>query len=283
MKEAMSRAQPGRIARNSNLATLLRLAVSALFFLFGVFAGPLLDPHVEPLMTTTTMVRTTFIIVVVAVTVIAAIWYDIRNQMMWLAEDANAVARAVGQRVRIISHSEGYEEVRRRIQEASFEVRKLVVYDLKDDGMPAYSRELLDSEARRKTYEAEREKIEAEKGNGTFRYVDIVQIQRGSTIAEIAVHDKVFGDHVKYVAGVSRAAPEVAAIKVAGQVFADTFILIDREFLYVAFRTRDEPDSVFQYPFISFAVHDPNSEVIHEMVRLHERIEAGADIVTSVD
>jgi hypothetical protein len=260
----------------------LQIIISVVIFMLGLFAQPMLDTRVKPLFTSANIPLTIFLLVTICFAVIIAIWSNMQRQISSISDHTDKLAKYVGQRAQVLSHVAGYEAVRTRTQGAQSEILKLIYYEVdSEDGYPVYDTSLLQSPERKAIYQQEREKLQHEKGKDTFRYAEIVQIPYGCNLEKIFYRDPIYKESCEFLAELGRIQPEFASLRTSEVIFPNTFIIIDRSFLYIAFQTKN-PDtgSVSEYPFLGLMIEDPDSQVVRDMVKLYQRIEASSTLLT---
>lgn len=273
-----------RILENLRSIPWLQIIMSVVIFILGLFAQPMLETRTAPLFNPANLPLTIFILVSVLFAVVIAIWNNTRHQITLVANNTGVLAKHAGQRLRILSHMEGYEEVRKRTQIAGFEILKLIYYEMDPrNGKPIYESALLESPIRKATYLQEREKLRKESGKDNFRYVEVVQTPIGYSLEKILACDPLYRENCEFLAGFSKGEPEFASLRTSEVIFPNTLIIIDRAFLYVAFRTKNPDTGSYEYPFIGLLIEDPDSEVVRSMVKLYHRIEAHSNLITAID
>jgi hypothetical protein len=261
----------------------LQIVVWVLTFLLGLFAKPMLDTLVKPLFSPANIPATIFVLVTVLFAVMIAFWSIMREQMASVVAHLGTLTRYVGQRAQLISHVQGYEEVKKRTQTARKEILKLIYYEVEPTtGKPVYEAELLSSPERKAAYEVERQKLESEKGNDNFRYVEVVQIPYGHGLDDILPFDPIYKESCAFLAGCGRVQSEFASLHTSEVVFPNTFVMIDQSFLYIAFQTKNPDTGSYEYPYVGLVIEDPDSEVVHDISKLFRRIEANSRLITKV-
>jgi len=186
----------------------------------------------------------------------------------------------MGQRIRVLSQAEGYEEVRKRTLAANFEILKLIYYEM-EDGRPAYDNDILQSPARRRMYLDERDKLREERSKDNFKYVEVLQTPSGYSLDDILRNDPIYSESCEFFVQICRQEPEFVSLRTSEVVFPNTVIIIDRSFLYLAFQTKNHDTGKYEYPFLAIVIEDPNSEAVKDMVKLFQRIEANSSLVTN--
>lgn len=265
------------------LATRMRpIILSVIGFIFGVLAQPLLESRIQPLIAPANIPLIVFILITVLYAVFIAVWGHTSKQITSISDNISIMARYAGPRVRVLSQLEGYKVVRERTKKATTEILKLIYYQVNwERGEPAYDPEMIEGGERRDTYEQERRKLEREKGKNKFRYVEILQIPYKRTLQDILPHDPIYKESSEFLAGLNKSEPEFASLRTSEVVFPNTFIIIDRSFLYIAFETKNPDRNTYQYPFLAIVIEDPNADVIRQMLQLFQRIESNSKLVTS--
>jgi hypothetical protein len=201
-----------------------------------------------------------------------------------MSNSTDTLAKYVGQRVQVLSPIEGYEAVRIRTQGAHNEILKLIYYDVyPKDGKPVYDDSLLQASERKILYHQEREKLQHEKRNDNFRYIEIVQIPHGFNLEKVLFYDSIYRENCKVLSELGRTRPEFASLRMSEVVFPSAFIVIDKSFLYIAFQTKNPDSGSYTYPFLGLMIENPDSQVVRDMVRLFHRIEANSKLVVGID
>jgi hypothetical protein len=262
----------------------IQILISAITFLLGLFAQPILQTQIEPLLSPQNIPLTMFVLVATLFAAIIAIYSHTQYRIHQISQDTHLLAKYVGHRIRILTHAEGYEEVRKRTQEARFEVLKLIYYELQN-GKPVYDNLTLQSLERKATYEDELQKlqkIQQEKGQSNFKYVEIVQIPKAFALEDILKNDPIYKASCEFFSSVSHQEPEFISLKTSEIIFPNTVIIIDSSFLYIAFQTKNPDTGTYEYPFLGIVIEDPSSEAVKDMLKLFKRIDANSRLVTSL-
>jgi hypothetical protein len=265
-------------------AQWLQIIVSAVAFVLGLLARPMLETAIQPFFSLANLPLLIFVIASTLFAVIIAIWVSIQQQIASINDHTNTLAGAVGQSFKVLEHYQGYEEVRKRTELARTEILKLIYYEVDaKDGKPVYDSKLLESQVRKATYERERLTLEQrhKKAKGTFRYVEIVQIPYGFGVDNVLPYDPIYKESYAFLANFGRTEPNFACLRTSDVVFPETFIMIDNSFLYIAFGVKNPDTGRAQYPFLGLVVEDTNSEVFQSMRTLFLRIEANSKLVTA--
>jgi hypothetical protein len=269
--------------RNSRSFQWLDIVIPIIIFIIGVFAQPMLETQVEPLVSPSNIPLTIFILVSVVFAVNIAVWNNTRWHIASLEEYTHELVKYVGYKVRVLPQVEGYDEVRKQVQMAKSEILKLIYYELDlKNGKPVYGDQILLSPERKSTYAQEKQILQQERGEGAFRYVEIVQIAEGFDLNNIIADDIVYKEHCENLANICLKEPEFASLRVSSIVFPNTLIIIDRSFLYIAFQTKNPETGSYEYPFLGIIIEDPDSKVVRDMVKLHQRLEAQSKLITKI-
>jgi hypothetical protein len=263
-------------------ARMRSIITSIIGFIFGVLAQPLLESKTQPLLAPANIPLLVFMLTIVLYAVFIAVWGHTSKQITAIADNISIMARYAGPRVRVLSQLQGYKVVRERTKKATTEILKLIYYQVDwESGEPAYDPEMIEGDERRNTYELERRKLKQEKGKHRFRYVEILQIPYKRTLQDILPHDPIYKESSEFLVGLNKSEPEFASLRISEVIFPNTFIIIDRSFLYVAFETKNPDRNTYQYPFLAIVIEDPDAEVIRQMLQLFQRIESNSELVTS--
>ena len=100
---------------------------------------------------------------------------------------------------------------------------------------------------------------------------------------EALPYDPIYRDDCEFLAELGKEEPEFARLLVADEYFQNTFVIVDKSFLYLEFDTRNPSDEDFSFPSFVMMIDDPNSEIVQSLLKLHERIEQHAKLITRLD
>lgn len=208
-------------------------------------------------------------------------WRATNHQITSIEAHTGTLANAVGQRIQLLPYTKGFKELQRRIQSAKSEILVLSNYIFDwENGNPIYDPTTMQSSERKAVFAATQAKLKRENRKG-FRYVKVVQVPKGHRLEEALVYDPIYGEDCKFLADISKSEPEFASIRLSEIIFQNTFCIIDRAFLYMEFDTRKTDNNQTFLPFVMI-VEDPNSKIIFDLAKLHQRIEAGSTLITQI-
>ncbi len=257
----------------------LQTAISIVVFVLGIFIGPLLEMQVSPIINATTV----FILITISLGAIIAIWNHTRQQISTLEQYTKVLAKSVGYSVQMLPYAQAYTELKNKVRDAQTEILVFSKYVFDwENGKPIYDRARLESPQRRAVYAEVQAKLRQMRGKGNFRLVRIVQVPKGHHLREIFPYDNVYKQHCEFLGEISRDQPEFASLRTSDVVFENTFAIIDRTFLYMEFDIRNPDTSEVHSPF-ALIIDNPDSEIVQDLVKLHQRIEATSQLVTDID
>jgi hypothetical protein len=251
----------------------------------GVFAGPIVEQIASPLFQPSYLAVITFIFIsllfLIATTLSLSMWKTTVGQITSTEAYVRKLSDSVGQKVHIVRYSEGYKELARLVQQAKSEVLIFTNYVfLGSDQKPIYEPERLNSSERQTVYDVTIAKLKNEKNqNKNFRFVRIIQLSEGQTLQDTSKYDPTFFNSCKFLTEMSCSKPEFASLRISNIGFQNTFVVIDKKFLYIEFEISKPTQQTSFIPYVMF-VEDPNSEIVREMIKLYQRIEANSTLVT---
>ena len=249
----------------------------------GILANYYFDNFTRLLFTKDNLASITF--VVTSLIFFATVAY---TAAMWRAANQKftSIEKHIGQRIRILSYSDGFKELRQKIESAEFEILVLSNYVFDWDGKKhLYDPETMQGPERKATFEATQEKLRHErlqrrKGK-KFKFVKIVQIPKGHNLDEVLPHDPIYEDDCKFLAELAGSESEFASLHLSEVVFYNTFCIIDESFLYLEFDVqKPNIDQTFS-PF-TMIIEDPDSKVITTLRTLHQRLEKVSSMITRI-
>lgn len=253
--------------------------------IIGIFSDDLIKEIAPPLFDKPNLPYVAFALIAAIFLATAsysmAMWRTTNRQIASIETYTGTLANTIGQRIQVLPYTKGFKELQKRIQSAKSEILVLsnYVFDW-ENKQPIYDTVTMQSSERKAVFAATQSKLQREKRKG-FRYVRIVQIPKGHRLEEALPYDPIYQEDCKFLADTSKSEPEFASLRLSEIIFQNTFCIIDRSFLYLEFDTRKTDTNQTFLPFVMI-VEDPNSEVIHDLVKLHQRIEAGSTLITKI-
>lgn len=256
--------------------------------LLGVFTGPIIEQFASPIFQPPYLPVITFILIaalfLVSTTLSLTMWRATNEQIASIEHHANKLADSIGQRIQILPYAKGYKALQKWTEAARNEILILsnYVFDWEND-RPIYDTNRLQSPERKAAYMATETKLRSEKKKGrSFKFVRIVQIPKGYRLEAVFPHDPLYYEACKFLAELGNAEPEFASLRTSEVVFHNSFVIIDKTFLYMEFEIRKPDTNQTFAPFVMI-VEDPNAEIVQTMRKLHQRIEANSTLITHVD
>jgi hypothetical protein len=273
-------------ARSSPWLDVLLAIFSAVL---GLFAGSLLQAIAPPLFQVSNLPYIAFALISVMfllnVVYSVTLWRSTREQVTRISDYTGDLAIAIGHRVKTVSYEQGYKELQKRIRAAEKEVLILTQYMNIFDwehGKQLWDSGRLNNPQRKAFFATLRAKLDSEKGKGTLKFVQIVQIPGVHKLEEMLVHDPIYADNCKFVVSITKAEPEFASLRVSRMAFSNSVILIDGEFAHISFDIHNISDSEVDAPFVML-IDDPKSDALQNLIRLYRRIEANSSLVTHIN
>jgi hypothetical protein len=255
--------------------------------IIGVFAGPLLAAIVPPLFKINNLPYIAFAIVSILflVTTIATLtfWESIREQIIQIKDDTNELATNLGHRIKTLPYSQGYKELRKRIQSAKKEIIILTRYVFDwENKKPVWHPERLNSSERKTFYAELQKKLNRERKNENFKFVKIIQIPDEHQLHEILKSDPVYAQNCKFVIKMMKIKKaESTSLRVSRMTFGNSIILIDEAFAHISFDIYDPEDSKVEAPFI-MVIDDPDSQSLQYLIRLCRRVYEHSTLVNKL-
>jgi hypothetical protein len=252
--------------------------------MLGIFAEPMIEIlWTQGFLAVKSAPAIIYLIVTITLGTSIIIWEDMRQNISLIASNTGRISTSVGHKLQIIPYRKGYQELQERIENARNEIRVLsnYVFDW-ENGKPIYDEERLLSPERRASYSVTNAKIEREAKRGQFKFVKIIQIPSGHNLEEILSYDSVYKEQCELLACIGRITPELACLRKSEVIFRNSFVLIDRSFLYMEIEINDPYEEQVQAPFV-LILEDPDSIALDELLRLHQRIEANSELVTNIE
>lgn len=260
------------------LTTLISLVTG----LLGIFAGPILETRVKPLVSTDNIPITIFVLVTIVFITSILMWDNIRQQVTRMTNHTGLLARSVGHQVRILSIDDSYRVLLQRVKSAK-EVLIFSNYAFDwDNGRPLYAPSILENTSRKTSYSFVWKKLEREKGKRNFRYIRIVQVPRGHNIEEIFPHDPIFKKECEILSALGKEEPEFASLRISETLFKNTFVLVDRGLLHIEYEIDNPETGEIRRPF-AILVEDPDSIIIQDLLSLHQRLQAISSLYQSTN
>jgi len=253
--------------------------------ILGIFAGPIVEQIASPLFQPSYLAVITFIFMsllfLISATISLSMWKSTKIQITSTEAYVKELSNAIGQQVHILHNENGYKELTKLIQQSKFEIlifTNYVFYENKKK--PIYEPERLNSPERQKIYDVTIKKLSDEKKQSkNFRFVRIIQLPEGRTLQETSEYDITFFNSCQVLAELSRSKPEFASLRTSDIGFQNTFVIIDKRFLYIEFEISKPTQQSAFIPYVML-VEDPNSEIVNEMIKIFHRIEANSALVT---
>ena len=260
----------------------IQALISVTVFLLGILTGPILEQRVTPFISSENLSVIIFLLLILVLGTSITLWGLSQSKVSDIENHLNKLSGAIGNQVRILPYAIAYQELIEKIENAHSEIRILTQYVFDWENVkPIYDAERLNHPVRKKVYKTLNTKIQEKSNSSDFEFVRIIEIPTGHSLEEIFPHDEVYREHclfVSQIAGGTR--PEFARVRVSDVFFDRTFAIIDQEFLYMEFEIRDPKTGEYSAPF-SLIVEDQDSNVIGELQKLHQRIDASSSLFTA--
>ena len=214
---------------------------SGLSVIIGILVGPVLEQLFPSLFTEPNLIYLAFaVIVLVFVTtspLVLSMWKNTNQQIEVANAHFKIVSDALGQKARIVSAREGYAATHEWLRNAEKEVLILsnYVFDW-ENSKPVFDSETLKSPERETLSSLIQEKIlERQANNKPFKFCRIVQIPENHSINEIFPYDDYYRKTSQFIVNISKSNPELASLRTVEPLFTNTFVIVDRKYLYIEF------------------------------------------------
>lgn len=259
----------------------LKIIIPAVTFALGILGGPIWETVSKPLVSINNLPITIFIVMVVVLGLAITLWTNAQQKFDATEKQITFISRAIGQKAQVIPYNFGYEELEQRIKNAHREVLILSNYVFDWKNMRHGYSERINSPSRRAMYETEKDKLKTEMDSGNFKYSLVIQIPKGHTLSEILPGDPIYRSYIEDLVKYGKTNPQYASVRAADVIFSNSFVIVDRAFVYIEFSVRDPETGNYQGPFV-MTIDDPNSEMVTELLRVHQRVEASAQLITKL-
>lgn len=247
--------------------------------LLGVFFGPALEKVASPWFSSANLPYVLFLIsavmYLIVSTLIMSSYADIRSSMFRLETRLGPV-------VRVVPYDEAKLLLEKRTLEARDEILVLSNYKRYDwqrrapVALPGARSTA--SEARAKAYRLTQQKLRDSAGMPDFKFCKIVQVPAGNALTEALAHDPAYADDCRVIVDIGAPNPQRVALRTSTVEFQNTFVIIDKRFLYLEFDQSHPTNGHRMRPFVML-IEDDQATLVNELRELYRRIEATSHLV----
>jgi len=257
----------------------VQIILPALTLILGILGDAIWGNRADIFVSSGYLPFTIFFLLVVVLGFCLAIWGLTQKKIANMENQTALISKAIGQKASILPYSQGYDLLQSKYEHAKSEILILskYVFDWKKN-KSIYDSKRLKSPSRRKAYDTAIEKIRAAMKEGNFKYSLVVQVPKGYSLGDVFPFDPIYKKYATLLMRSNKMAPEAASLKTTDVVFPNTFVLVDRSFLYLEFEIKDPDTGEEKAPFV-LTIDDPNSEMVLELLRVHQRLEANASLL----
>ena len=221
----------------------------------------------------------------ISITLSTADRRDVFNKLATIDRSLSRIGEAVGPLVRVLPYKEASNLLMERIQAAECEVLVLSNYNRFDwdSGKPKEVDQIRanNNSERAKNYKKTQSKLRQMREREDFRFTKIIQIPDVQRLEEALCHDPVYAADCQFIIESGRHAPERVSLRVAEVIFQNTFVIVDRSFLYLEFDVHDHVDGLNVAPFVMI-VEDSENKIVTNLRTLFQRIEAVSKLQKNV-
>lgn len=254
--------------------------------IFGIFVSPIIELATQPFFSYDNMPAAIFILVTLVFLTLVVIWENMRLDwknttfdISYLNREVQKVSELAGQSVSILNYGDGLRAIRERAKLANEALLYTgYIYDW-NTGKPLQEDSIFNHPERIKNLEYALERFDMGLKTNTGRYIRVVSVPKGNKIESLFECDAPLKKECEYLGKVALTQPERGSVRVTDCVFQNSFIILDRTFLHLDFNILDSGSDVFSSSF-SLVINDPDSKLVQELVRLHERLQARATLYT---
>ena len=262
------------------------VALSVISAVLGIIAGPVVESLAPPLFQGQNLVYLVFFInsflfLVVAIYSIS-FWSSTLKRVDGTYSKMSDLVKSLSVRFSFVPIGKGeskklYREIADLIRLAEREVLYLNYGPVRRlESRSTFDRAVEQSVERRKYFDLLLRKIQSSEPH-RFRFRRIIQVPRDRDIADL--RDPLLLEHCKHLVEIGAKQPEFVSLKQSHPFVPATFAIIDRRYMIWVVDALDPDDNEY-YTESLFIFDDPQGDMIHEFVRLFDRIDAHGSLVS---
>ncbi len=265
------------------------VALSVTSAILGIIAGPVIEALAPPLFQGQNLVYLVFFInsfLFLLVTIYSmSFWNSTLKRVDSTYSKMNDLAESLDARFSFVSVGKGeaqraYEEISKLVRLAEREILYLNYGTVRRlESELTFDSTVAQSIERQKYFDVLLRKIQNSEHH-RFKFKRIIQIPPNCNLADL--HDPLLMRHYKQLTEIGTKQPEFVSLKRSRPFTPATFVIIDRRYMIWVVNAFDPDDNEY-YTEGLFIFNDPKGEMVHEFVRLFERIDAYASLVSSDD